>query len=66
MAGLRRLATEGKFEDVEAAAHYSQRILEDLYDDRPSVLALLRAAKRVPDEDKPAAAAAAAAPAAKP
>lgn len=40
-------------EDVEAARHYAQRILEDLYDDRPSVLALLRAAGKVPDEDKP-------------
>lgn len=40
-------------EDVEAARHYSQRILEDFYDDRQSVLALLRGASRVPDEDKP-------------
>jgi Domain of unknown function (DUF4145) len=39
-------------EDVEAARHYMQRILEDLYDDRESVLGLLRAAKRVPDEDR--------------
>jgi hypothetical protein len=28
-------------EEVEAALHYVQRILEDLYDDRPSVLAAL-------------------------
>lgn len=39
--------------DVETARHYAQRILEDFYDDRPSVLVLLRGAKRVPDEDKP-------------
>jgi hypothetical protein len=38
--------------DVEAAKHYTQRILEDFYDDRPTVLFLLRQAKRVPDEDK--------------
>lgn len=43
-------------EDVEAAHHYVQRILEDFYDDRPSTLAVLRAKNRVPDEDKPAAA----------
>ena len=40
-------------DDVEAAHHYVQRILEDFYDDRGSVLALLRNAKRVPNEDKP-------------
>ena len=39
-------------EDVEAARHYAQRILEDFYDDRESVLKLLRDAKRIPDEDK--------------
>jgi hypothetical protein len=39
-------------EDVEAAHHYVQRILEDFYDDRESVLAQLRKAKRVPSEDK--------------
>jgi len=39
-------------EDVEAARHYSQRILEDFYDDRDSVLNILRNAERVPDEDK--------------
>jgi hypothetical protein len=38
--------------DVEAARHYAQRILEDLYDDRESVLALLTDAGRVPDELK--------------
>lgn len=41
-------------DDVEAARHYMQRILEDFYDDRESVLSLLREAKRVPDEDKQA------------
>jgi hypothetical protein len=39
-------------EDVEASRHYCQRVLEDLYDDRASVLALIRKAKRIPDEDK--------------
>ncbi len=39
-------------DDVEAARHYSQRILEDFYDDRESVLKLLRKAGHVPDEDK--------------
>lgn len=39
-------------EDVEAAHHYVQRILEDFYDDRESVLKLLRAAERVPAEDQ--------------
>lgn len=39
-------------DDVEAARHYAQRILEDFYDDRESVLKLLRTAGRVPDEDK--------------
>lgn len=41
-------------EDVEAARQYLQRILEDFYDDRESVLKQLRAAERVPDEDKAA------------
>lgn len=39
-------------EDVEPAHHYVQRILEDFYDDRDSILKLLREAGRVPDEDK--------------
>lgn len=39
-------------DDVEAARHYCQRILEDFYDDRNSVLKLLREAGRTPDEDK--------------
>ncbi|WP_316872040.1 DUF4145 domain-containing protein [Ralstonia mannitolilytica] len=38
--------------DVEAARQYAQRILEDFYDDRESVLALLRSKGRVPDEDR--------------
>jgi len=42
---------EIKEEDVEAARHYSQRILEDFYDDRDSVLKLLREATRVPEEE---------------
>lgn len=40
--------------DVEASRHYAQRILEDFYDDRDSVLNTLREAGRVPDEDRPA------------
>lgn len=39
-------------EDVELARHYCQRILEDFYDDRESVLKLLRGVKRVPEEDR--------------
>lgn len=38
-------------EDVQASRHYCQRILEDFYDDRESVLVLLRAANRTPAED---------------
>jgi len=38
-------------EDVEAARHYCQRILEDLYDDRDSVLEQLREAGRKQEED---------------
>lgn len=34
-------------EDVEASRFYCQRILEDFYDDRPSVVALLTEAKRL-------------------
>ncbi|MBL4782646.1 MAG: DUF4145 domain-containing protein [Porticoccaceae bacterium] len=41
-------------DDVEAARHYCQRILEDFYDDRESVLTLLREAGRVPEEDREA------------
>jgi hypothetical protein len=37
----------GAPEDVAAAHHYAQRILEDLYDDRPSVEALLKAKRRI-------------------
>lgn len=40
--------------DVEAARHYAQRVLEDFYDDRESVLKQLYAAKRL--EPPPAAA----------
>lgn len=43
---------EIKEEDVEAARHYCQRILEDFYDDRESVLKLLRDANRTPEEDR--------------
>ena len=43
---------EIKEEDVQATHHYTQRILEDFYDDRPSVLALLQKAGRTPDEHK--------------
>jgi len=32
---------------------YLQRLLEDFYDDRPSVLALLEAAQRIPADVKP-------------
>ncbi len=38
--------------DVEACRHYCQRILEDFYDDRASVLSLLKTAGRIPNEDK--------------
>ena len=37
--------------DVEAARHYCQRILEDFYDDRESVLTLLREAGRKAEDD---------------
>ncbi|KUY80859.1 hypothetical protein WS46_18635 [Burkholderia sp. RF4-BP95] len=40
-------------DDVAAARQYAQRILEDFYDDRESVLKLLRAKGRVADEDRP-------------
>ncbi len=40
-------------EEVEAAHHYSQRILEDFYDDRPSVEALLIEKKRLPERAQP-------------
>jgi hypothetical protein len=45
-------------EDVEAAHHYTQRILEDFYDDRDAALKILRGKGRVPDEDRAAAKAA--------
>jgi hypothetical protein len=40
-------------EAVELAHHYAQRILEDFYDDRDTILGVLRAKGRVPDEDRP-------------
>ncbi len=40
-------------ESVEEVHRYAQRILEDLYDHRPTTLALLRSKNRVPEEDKP-------------
>lgn len=40
-------------EDVDVSRQYPQRLLEDFYDDRPSVLALLKAANRTPDDLKP-------------
>lgn len=36
-------------DEYDLAHRYSQRILEDLYDDRPSVEALLKAVGRLPD-----------------
>ncbi|WP_342315559.1 DUF4145 domain-containing protein [Lysobacter sp. FW306-1B-D06B] len=42
---------EINLEDVAVAQKYAQRILEDLYDDRETVLETLRAAGRVPLED---------------
>jgi hypothetical protein len=44
---------ETKEEDINISRQYLQRLLEDSYDDRPSVLALLKAAQRMPDELKP-------------
>ena len=41
---------EIKEEDVEVSRQYLQRLLEDFYDDRPSVLVLLKTAERIPDE----------------
>ena len=37
-------------EDVLLVRHYAQRILEDLYDDRPAVITLLKAAGRDADD----------------
>lgn len=34
--------------EVEAALHYAQRVLEDFYDDRPAVEAILKPKKRIP------------------
>lgn len=41
-------------DDVSAAHHYVQRILEDFYDERDSTLKVLREKKRIADEDRPA------------
>jgi hypothetical protein len=40
-------------DDVEPAHVYGQRILEDFYGDRETVLGILRAKGRKPSEDKP-------------
>lgn len=37
-------------DDVLAAQHYAQRIIEDFYDDRESVTQQLREAGRLPEE----------------
>jgi hypothetical protein len=34
-------------DEVDTALHYAQRVLEDLYDDRPTVEALLRSKQRI-------------------
>lgn len=39
-------------EDIELSHHYCQRILEDFYDNRESVIKTLRNKKRVPEEDE--------------
>jgi hypothetical protein len=39
--------------DVDAALHYAQRVLEDFYDDRPSVLGLIKSLGKTPHEDDP-------------
>jgi hypothetical protein len=39
-------------EDVEAARLYTQRVLEDFYDDRDAALSLLREKGRTVDEDQ--------------
>jgi hypothetical protein len=39
--------------EVESAREYARHLLNDFYDDRETVLALLREKMRVPDEDKP-------------
>ena len=41
-------------EEVESAHQYTQRILEDLYDDRPTVEAILVAKSRLPAPPAPA------------
>jgi len=39
--------------DVEASLHYVQRVLEDFYDDRPSVAALIKSLGKTTHEDDP-------------
>lgn len=39
--------------DVEASLHYVQRVLEDFYDDRPSVAALIKSLGKMTHEDDP-------------
>jgi hypothetical protein len=39
---------EVKQDEFDQAHHYTQRILEDLYDDRATVVALLQEKKRIP------------------
>ena len=39
-------------EEVELAIHYTQRVLEDLYDDRGSVESILLSKKRLPKAEK--------------
>jgi hypothetical protein len=41
-------------DEVEAAHHYTQRVLEDLYDDRATVEGILRAKNRLADPVAPA------------
>jgi hypothetical protein len=43
---------EVTYDEVEAARHYTQRILEDLYDDRQTVELLLSEKNRVPTSHK--------------
>ncbi len=43
---------EVKEEDVDQAHHYTQRVLEDFYDDRESVLKLIREAGRTPIDEE--------------
>lgn len=40
-------------DEFETAHHYTQRILEDFYDDRQTVEKILIAKKRIPDPTQP-------------